>query len=152
MSILKNGYSIDHENGIVKMTKDFAKNAKRATSPEYRLLKRIKRDFPDITVERRTVAYRKKKQVERVPYSDMEKYIGYLRDKEQYFTEMRQLKEFAPSKSKAYALVNEWFLATFPDYKKFPRFDSEGFLIFTTKDKTAETQLHAVEPSTPKAS
>ena len=146
MGILRNGYTIDYANNTVKMTKDFSEKAQVEGTTEYRTLKRIKRDFPEISIERRTVTRVKKGSVVKVPYETMTRYISYLRDQEQYFNEMNRLMEFGGGKEKAYHMVNNWFLTNFPQYNDLPKFDGDGFIILTDTNETTN-----VRPLQPKA-
>jgi len=154
MGIKATGFSIDYASNTVELTKDFIKKAQDWQSNEYRILKRIKSDFPGIDIERRTVS-RPKNSKARVKtkgltYKVMRSYIKYLRDSKTYYAEMERLIDMSETPGQAFGKVRKWFLNAFPLYNELPIFDDEGFIILP--EPKTDTDNNILPMPEPKAS
>ena len=128
-------YRIDFDRMTLIMTADFADKAYDPATPEYETLVRLKTDFPDLKVERKTHStpafYKTTKSNEKFyhnPYKgitikNMERFIAAVDDKEgTYKKEYDRVYAFAQEmgKKRAYAIVAGWFVEQFPKYRTEP--------------------------------
>ena len=137
MATTKNekNYRIDFESMTLIMTADFAAKAYDPESTEYKILQRLKKDFPDLKVERKThrkpTSYTTSKSNEKFyhnPYKDitrdnMERFIATVDDKnDTYKKEYDRVYSYAlgMGKKRAYSIVAGWFLDQFPKYRTDP--------------------------------
>ena len=128
-------YRIDFESMTLIMTADFAAKAYDPESTEYKILQRLKKDFPDLKVERKThrkpTSYTTSKSNEKFyhnPYKDItrdniERFIATVDDKNgTYKKEYDRVYSYAlgMGKKSAYSIVAGWFLDQFPKYRTDP--------------------------------
>lgn len=128
-------YRIDFASMTLIMTADFAAKAYDPESTEYKILQRLKKDFPDLKVERKThrkpTSYTTSKSNEKFyhnPYKDitrdnMERFIATVDDKNgTYKKEYDRVYSYAlgMGKKRAYSIVAGWFLDQFPKYRTDP--------------------------------
>ena len=128
-------YRIDFASMTLIMTADFAAKAYDHESTEYKILQRLKKDFPDLKVERKThrkpTSYTTSKSNEKFyhnPYKDitrdnMERFIATVDDKNgTYKKEYDRVYSYAlgMGKKRAYSIVAGWFLDQFPKYRTDP--------------------------------
>ena len=127
-------YRIDFTRMTLIMTAEFADNAYRPDTEEYEILTRLKRDFPDLKVERKTHRTPSKyttkdgevynhNQFKDLTYERMEKFISKIPQSETYRAEYDRVKDYAEAVSKnGYHLVRKWFVKQFPHFRKNPLF------------------------------
>lgn len=128
-------YRIDFARMTLIMTADFADKAYDPETPEYEILVRLKKDFPDLKVERKThsrpTSYTTSKSNEKFyhnPYKgitrdNMERFIATVDDKDgSYKREYDRVYNYAlgMGKKRAYAIVAGWFVEQFPKYRTDP--------------------------------
>ena len=127
-------YRIDFSRMTLIMTAEFAANAYDPTTAEYKVLTRLKKDFPDLKIERKThrtpTTYitKSNEKFHHNPYKgitveNMERFIAAVDDKEQsYKKEYNRVCVYAQAmgKKKAYAIVAGWFVEQFPKYRTEP--------------------------------
>ena len=104
------------------------------TSDEYKLVQRFRKDFPNLTIAKKThksaTSYTTKSgekfncnQFMNLTYDRMEKFISALPKNEGYLREYLFVKNFASAiQHNGYALVRKWFVAQFPEFRKNPLF------------------------------
>lgn len=127
-------YRIDFSRMTLIMTAEFAANAYDPTTAEYKVLTRLKKDFPDLKIERKThrtpTKYRTKSgeeyehnQFKDLTYKRMEKFLSYIPNGAKYQKEYDFVKDFATSMNgNGYTLVRKWFMKQFPNFLKNPMF------------------------------
>lgn len=140
-------YSVNFAAKTLTITKKFAEKAADPTSAEYKVLARLKKDFPDFHIVNRThktpTKYTEKKSgdvYKRNPskgltYENMERFMAGLPNNEDYFTQYWMLRDFALN---PYALVRKWFVEQFPKYRKDPLFYLHNAPILVKADKVIE--------------
>ena len=127
-------YRIDFTKMTLIMTADFADQAYIEDTEEYKILTRLKKDFPDLKIERkthRTPAKNKTKsgeenthnQFKDLTYKRMEKFLSRIPNGAAYQKEYDCVKDFATDlNSNGYPIVRKWFVAQFPNIRKDPMF------------------------------
>lgn len=130
-------YRIDFARMALIMTADFAEKAYNPETPEYEILKRLKKDFPDLKIERKThskpTSYTTSKSGEKfyhnpykgITYDNMKRFIATVDDKNgSYKKEYDRVYDYAQGmgKKRAHAIVAGWFVEQFPKYRTDPFF------------------------------
>lgn len=130
-------YRIDFARMTLIMTADFAEKAYDPETPEYDTLVRLKKDFPDLKVERKThskpTSYTTSKSGEKfyhnpykgITYDNMKRFIATVDDKNgSYKKEYDRVYDYAQGmgKKRAHAIVAGWFVEQFPKYRTEPFF------------------------------
>lgn len=128
-------YRIDFARMTLIMTADFADKAYDPETPEYETLVRLKKDFPDLKVERKThskpTSYTTSKSGEKfynnpykgITYDNMKRFIATVDDKKgSYAVEYDRVYNYAlgMGKKRAHAIVAGWFVEQFPKYRTDP--------------------------------
>lgn len=128
-------YRIDFARMTLIMTADFADKAYDPETPEYEVLKRLKKDFPDLKIERKThskpTSYTTSKSKEKfyhnpykgITYDNMKRFIDTVDDKKgSYAAEYDRVYNYAlgMGKKRAHAIVAGWFVEQFPKYRTDP--------------------------------
>ncbi len=129
-----NGYKINFVDNTITITADFAKAMNDPNSKEYKAIARVRKDFPDFEIVRKThrtpAKYinkqgeeYKRNQFKDLTYDRMEKFMSVLPQKEAYLTEYDKVMAFAcAAKGNGYPLVRKWFVEQFPQFRKNPMF------------------------------
>ena len=127
-------YRIDFTKMTLIMTADFADRAYDPTTEEYEILTRLKKDFPDLKIERKThrtpSKYKTKSgeeythnQFKDLTYKRMEKFLSRIPNGEAFQKEYECVKDFATDlNGNGYTMVRKWFVAQFPEFRKNPLF------------------------------
>ena len=127
-------YRIDFTKMTLIMTADFAARAYDPETEEYATLTRLKKDFPDLKIERKThrtpAKYKTKSgeeythnQFKDLTYDRMEKFLSRIPNGANYKKEYDCVKGFATDlNGNGYAMVRKWFVAQFPEFRKNPMF------------------------------
>ena len=127
-------FSFDVVSQTLTITAKFAKMMNDTTSDEYKLVQRFRKDFPNLTIAKKThksaTSYTTKSgekfncnQFKNLTYDRMEKFISALPKNEGYLREYLFVKNFASAiQHNGYALVRKWFVAQFPEFRKNPLF------------------------------
>ena len=120
----KNGYKIVFATNTVVMNYKFAAAAAQYGTPEYKLMKKIRRDFPGMTEQ--VVSGREKKTAApntRLTYENMEIHIGAYENADELLEVFKTVKALSKACASPYKYVADWFKAQFPDYNKAVLFD-----------------------------
>ena len=128
-------YRVDFVTMTLTMTAEFADKAYDPQSSEYGTLTRLQKDFPGLTVVRKTHRKPKKyvskstgeefthNQFKDLTYKRMEQFMNCLSDGEIYLAEYRFIRNYASeARGNGYPLVRKWFVAQFPEFRKNPMF------------------------------
>ena len=157
-------YRIDFARMTLIMTADFADKAYDPEAPEYEILKRLKKDFPDLKVERKThskpTSYTTSKSKEKfyhnpykgITFKNMKQFIKTVDDKNgTYMSEYDRVYSYAlgMGKKRAHAIVAGWFVEQFPKYRTDPFFYYRNRpALIPFKPKTVEDGSQAELPPT----
>lgn len=117
------GYKIDFTTNTIVMNYKFAAAAQVYNSPEYKILKGIKADFPSMkeTVKAgRTVTTARPNK--RLTYENMAKHISVYENAAELLGAFEQVKALSKPLASPYQYVVAWFTAQFPNYKTAPTF------------------------------
>lgn len=127
-----NAYKLDFVSNVITITADFAKAMNNPDSEEYKIIAKIRRDFPEMEIVRKThktpSKYRTKdgkifncNQFKNLTYENMETFMMGLPNGEEYMNEYLFLRNHASDiQTNGYTLIRRWFVKQFPDYQKNP--------------------------------
>lgn len=130
----KRAYVFDVVKNTLTLSADFVDAMNDPKSAEYKLVRQFQRDFPNLTVVRKTHATpthynnsdgsKTTRQKNRgLTYESMEKFMGALPNSEEYLAAYKELRDKAKAMcASPYAAVNAWFVKQFPKYRKDPLF------------------------------
>lgn len=128
------------KNGVIELTKAFAKNAYTPGTAEFRYLAELHKAFPDFPIVQRTAK----------PNDGKEKHSGlniprmefiiknYVRD-EIALAEFEEVKKFYKGIDGYYGKVKGWFLNKYPNYQEMI-----DFADVATSTKTENNDLRIV--------
>ena len=154
-------FVFDVVSQTLTITAKFAKMMNDTTSDEYKLVQRFRKDFPNLTIAKKThksaTSYTTKSgekfncnQFKNLTYDRMEKFISALPKNEGYLREYLFVKNFASAiQHNGYALVRKWFVAQFPEVRKNPLFylyntpELVSGFAFLEEETAAPTQMAA---------
>ena len=112
-------YRVDFTKMTLTMTADFADNAYDPTTKEYEILTRLKKDFPNLRIVRKTHRSPKTANPAKgLTYERMEKYIRLHENAD----ELLDLFQKVQSAGRGYPYVKAWFVNQFPNYNDIPNF------------------------------
>ena len=110
-------YRIDFQSKTITLNKKFAKAAAVLNSKEYRVVKKLRTDYPDYAIELKEITKKEgKKSYAKLTYDVMR---NYIRKVESETTDnLRNLNTLieAYKGSGCYPKVKKWFLDKYPDY------------------------------------
>ena len=127
-------YKLNVVNKTLTITKDFAKAMATGEGDEYNLYTRLMQEIPGLTVVRKShrtpTSYTSSSgekfscnQFKNLKYENMERFMAALPDNEVYFAEYSFLRYSASAiQTNRYALVRDWFITQFPEFRKNPLF------------------------------
>ncbi len=128
------GYTISHEDSTIIMNKKFAAAANRYGTPEYKLLLKIREDYPLFQTETRSGRKRTTCNAnKRLTYANMRLYIQCQLNSKELLETFDKIKVEAKGKPSPYAFVRAWFVERFPDYKNFTTLEENVENMFTQK-------------------
>ena len=122
---MMNGYNFDAVNNTLTISASFAKKASKVGSLEYNIILKLRRDFPNLAIQKEEKREGKKS----VTFAQMEAFIDLHRNAvelKKMFNNVRKLSRIQPM---PYKYVKEWFENRFPYYSEQPTFDTDGFVI-----------------------
>lgn len=104
-------YRVDFTKMTLTMTADFADNAYDPTTEEYKILTRLKKDFPNLRIVRKTHRSPKTTNPAKgLTYERMEKYIRLHENAD----ELLDLFQKVQSAGRGYPYVKAWFVKQLP--------------------------------------
>ena len=154
-------YTFDVVSQTLTITAKFDKMMNDTTSDEYKLVQRFRKDFPNLTIAKKThksaTSYTTKSgekfncnQFKNLTYDRMEKFIAALPKNEGYLREYLFVKNYASAiQHNGYTLVRKWFVAQFPEFRKNPLFylyntpELVNGFAFLEEETAAPTQMAA---------
>ena len=130
---MKKAYSVNYMDGTITVNSSFYEKLQDPTSEEYKLIKAIRADYPEMRIVNRThktpSKYTSKStgetfncnQFKNLTYKNMETFIMGLPAAEAYMEEYLFLKNYAAEvQTNGYTIIRRWFMAQFPDFRKNP--------------------------------
>lgn len=124
-----NGYKIDFSTNTITMNFKFAAAASQYGTPEYKLIRDIKADFPTLKeIVKSGREQKKARPNKRLTYDNMKKHIAVYDNAAELMDTFESVKALSLSAASPYKYVADWFVAQFPDYNKAPAF-KDGKLI-----------------------
>jgi len=122
---MKNGYNFDALNNTLTISASFAKKASKVGSLEYNIILKMRRDFPDLTIQREE----KKEGKKGLSFVQMENFIAMHRDAKELTSLFEKVKKLSCVQPMPYKYVKTWFEDRFPYYSDQPTFDDDGFIV-----------------------
>ena len=129
--IMKNYLKVDVANARLVMDRTFAKNCAIAGSAEYNLLQATRKDYPNFTVEQRTIKRNANKECYRgLTYDYMKMYIASHESEENAEVILAELEEMiliskCHSMGYRYPTIKAWFLEKYPEIATFGMTDEQ---------------------------
>ena len=124
------GCKIDFTTETIVMNYKFAAAAKEYGTPEYKLLKNILADFPNMkTVVKAGREIVKARPNKRLTYINMEKHITAHDNAADLLDVFKTVKGLSKSVASPYKYVYDWFVKQFPSYKNAPLFKNDKLTV-----------------------
>lgn len=119
-------YHIDHIEAKIIITKEFAREAGILNSSAYKMLKQLRADNPNYTVERRTISKTSKSRNRNLTYDNMRNYIIQREgERSKLEAEFDSVLALSKLQSGPYAFVKKWFLTKYKDdLSTIPQFET----------------------------
>lgn len=112
------GYTINHEEQTIIITRDYAKKSSIPGSKEFRELAKLHAAYPDYVIQRRTANVSENKQKHSgLTISRMEKFVQKFGTEEEK-EEFAAVKEFYEGERCYYGKMKSWFLKKYPEYEE----------------------------------
>ena len=111
------GYTINYSTNTIIMNYKFAKSAQDYGSAEYKLLMKIKADFPEMSVS--VIAGRKIDTTnikKRLTYKNIAECISAYANADELLENFEQVKLLSKPLASPYKYVCDWFYSQFPEY------------------------------------
>ena len=122
---MTNGYNFDALNNTLTISASFARKASRVGSLEYNVILKLRRDFPNLTIQQEE----KKEGKKSITYAQMEAFIALHRDGNALKTQFDKVRKLSRVQPMPYKYVKTWFENNFPYYSEQPTFDADGFVV-----------------------
>ena len=115
------GYSINHEDQTITITKDYAKRSSVPGSKEFRELTKLHAAFPEYTIQRRTATITADKEKHNgLTVDRMADYIKALvkdeAEQKKALDEFENAKSFYKDTKGYYGKMKAWFLKNYKNY------------------------------------
>ena len=131
-----------------QVTKVFAKQARIFGTPEYKLWKEYRKDFPEAQMVTKTIKKNATKRTyKNLTYVNMERFLKSQNNADQLLKEFKVKKEAAAIQQNPYRAVLAWFLAKFPKYDEYKEFFTEQ----DTDGEKASANVTLMKSATPAA-
>ena len=120
-----NGYNFDALNNALTISASFAKKASKVGSLEYNIILKLRKDFPDLTIQQEA----KKEGKKSITFAQMDAFIAQHRNADDLKAQFEKVKKLSRIQSMPYKYVKTWFENCFPYYSDQPTFDADGFVV-----------------------
>ena len=120
-----NGYNFDALNNTLTISASFAKKASKVGSLEYNIILKMRKDFPDLTIQQEA----KKEGKKGLSFVQMENFIAMHRNAKELTSLFEKVKKLSRVQPMPYKYVKTWFEDRFPYYSDQPTFDEDGFIV-----------------------
>ena len=139
-------YTFDALNNTLTISASFAKKASKVGSLEYNIILKLRKDFPNLTIQQEV----KKEGKKGLTYGQMEDFIALHRNAEELtalFNKVRKLSRVQPM---PYKYVKTWFENRFPYFSDDqPTFDADGFIVDAATLKNMLSMVQEVKAASP---
>ena len=143
---MMNGYNFDALNNTLTISASFAKKASKVGSLEYNIILKLRKDFPDLTIQQEA----KKKGKKGINYTQMEDFIAMHRNKDELKAEMDKVRQLSRIQPMPYKYVKTWFENRFPYFSDDqPTFDADGFIVDAATLKNMLSMVQEVKAASP---
>ena len=122
---MMNGYNFNALNNTLTISASFAKKASKVGSPEYCIILKLRKDFPDLTIQQEA----KKEGKKSITYAQMEDFIALHRNAGELKAQFEKVKKLSRIQPMPYKYVKTWFDNLFPYFSDQPTFDADGFVV-----------------------
>jgi len=122
---MTNGYNFDALNNTLTISASFAKKASKVGSLEYNVILKLRRDFPNLTIQQEA----KKEGKKSITFAQMEAFIALHRNKDELLKLFNNVRKLSRVQPMPYRYVKTWFENKFPYYSEQPTFDADGFVV-----------------------
>ena len=122
---MKNGYNYDALNNTLTISASFAKKASKVGSLEYNIILKMRRDFPNLTIQQEA----KKEGKKGLSFGQMEDFIALHRNAKELTAKFEKVKKLSRIQPMPYKYVKTWFEDHFPYYSDQPTFNEDGFIV-----------------------
>lgn len=122
---MKNGYNFDALKNTLTISASFAKKASKVGSLEYNIILKLRKDFPDLTIQQEA----KKEGKKGLSFVQMENFIAMHRNAKELTSLFEKVKKLSRVQPMPYKYVKTWFEDRFPYYSDQPTFDDDGFIV-----------------------
>lgn len=126
-----NTYKVDFISNTMTITKSFERAANNPYSEEYKLVQKIRADFPTMQLVRKaSTAVKRPNPFKGLTYAAIEQYIrsAGTDDLMREYEMVRERSMIAPN---PYLLVRNWFILHFPEYLEqrveFQKFHTDAY-------------------------
>ena len=111
----------------VRVTKEFAKNARIFGTPEYKMWKEIKRDCPEAEMVTKIIKKNpnKRTSTKNMTYEHMAIYIRQQKEAETLMAEFKKQIAMSKIQTNPYRCVLAWFVQRFENYDDYKTFFEE---------------------------
>ena len=127
------GYQINFATGTITVTKAFNKRAGNLQGEEYRILEKLRQDFPHMRIVIKEPSKRRMPQHGQLTYDKILCYIENQKNSDVLLREFSKARELSKAQRNPYLYVRNWFLSVFPNYMELPKFDNKGTLIYPSR-------------------
>lgn len=114
----KTGYTVNHAEGKIILTREFNKRAGIPNTPEYNAMMKLRKDFPTYTAALKTISHNSSKRTDAVTYDKMIEYITEKHGKDSpELMAFKEAKKMSRNTNAPYIFMKKWFQAQYPNYK-----------------------------------
>lgn len=115
---MKSSYRINFAANTLTMSKAFEEAAHDPFSEEYRILQRIRSDFPGIVISRKTRRPSKRARPNKnMSYDNMLKYMSVYENADALLAKFELVRRQSQKAASPYSYVLAWFNKQFPNHK-----------------------------------
>ena len=122
---MTNGYNFDALTNTLTISASFAQKASKVGSLEYNVILKLRRDFPNLTIQQEEKREGKKS----VTFAQMEGFIALTRNAKEMLVQFERVKKLSRVQPMPYKYVKTWFENRFPYYSEQPTFDADGYVV-----------------------
>ena len=112
----------------VQVTKEFAKNARIFGTPEYKMWRAIKLDYPEAEMVTKSIMKNpnKKTSTKNMKYKYMADFIRQQENADKLMAEFKKQIGLSKVQTNPYRCVLAWFLETFENYDNYKKYFEEA--------------------------
>lgn len=115
---MKNSYRINFAANTLTMSKAFEEAAHDPFSDEYKILQKIRSDFPGLVISRKTRRPSKKARPNKnMSYDNMLKYMSVYENADALVAQFELVRVQSQKAASPYSYVLAWFNRQFPNHK-----------------------------------